>query len=171
MSPKVLQLRAFRQTRALFLTAQKRIIQSIPATQTCYVLLRRIASVIISSQILLMVYFVKSGTTKPRKVDPEQHIVHAFLPVAESLFDCGAKIRRLRLKQPLKHVSQGFFSQFSAFEPSNMLESEVCCPLAIANVPRSTPVTCIPANQSPFPHSAKKNNTVHSSHSNLLCLA
>ena len=121
MPPEVLNLRAFRQTSAIFLTAQKRIKQSIPATQTCRFLLRWVARGIISSQILLIVYLVKSETTLPRKVDPQQHIAHAFSQVAESLFDCGAKIRRPRPKQPLKLASQGFFSQFSVLEPSNML--------------------------------------------------
>ena len=62
-----------------------------------------------------------SETTKPRKVDPQQYIAHALLQVAVSLFDCGAKIRRPRPNQPLKLASQGFCSQFSVFEPSNML--------------------------------------------------
>ncbi len=171
MSPKVLKLRAFWQTSAIFLTAQKRIKQSFPATQTCSILLRWVARDTISSQILLIVYLVKSETTSTWKVDPQQHIAHEFSQVAVSLFDCGAKIRRPRQKQPLKVASNVFFSQFSDFEPSNMLQSEVWCPLAIANVPRSTQVTWIPANKCHFPHSAKNNKTVHSGHLYLLYLA
>ncbi len=39
--------------------------------------------------------------------------------------------------QPLKSSSQGFFSQLSALESSNMLQIEVsCCPLAIVNAQR-----------------------------------
>ena len=64
MSPEVRKLRAFRQTSAIFLSAdKKRVKQTIPATQTFYILLRRVARGIISSQILLMVYLVKSETT------------------------------------------------------------------------------------------------------------
>ena len=63
MPPEVLKLRAFRQTSAIFLTVQKKGKQSIPATQTCYILLKRVARGIISLQILLMVYLVKSETT------------------------------------------------------------------------------------------------------------
>ena len=59
MSPEALKLRAFLQTSAIFLTAQKKIKQSNPATQTRYILLRRVARGIISSQILLMVHLVK----------------------------------------------------------------------------------------------------------------
>ncbi len=64
MSPEELKLRAFRQTRAIFLTAQKkRVKQSIPATKTYSILLRRVARGIISSQIFLIVYLVNSETT------------------------------------------------------------------------------------------------------------
>ena len=121
MSPEVLKLRAFRQTSAIFLTAQKRIKQSIPATQTCCILLRRVARGIIRLQILLILHLVKSDTTLPRKVDSQEHIVHALSQVAVSLSDCGAKIRRPRPKQSLKLAFQDFFSQFSVLEPSNML--------------------------------------------------
>ena len=86
MTPKVLKFRAFRQTSAIFLTAQKIVKQSIPATQTCCILLRRVARGIISSQVLLMVYLVKSETTLPRKVDPQQHIAHVFSQAAPCHF-------------------------------------------------------------------------------------
>ncbi len=63
MSPEVLKLRAFRQIRAIFLTAQKRRVkQSIPATKTYSILLRRVARGIINSQIFLIVYLVKSDS-------------------------------------------------------------------------------------------------------------
>jgi hypothetical protein len=39
MSPEVLKLQAFRKTSAIFLTAQQKEKQSIPATKTCYILL------------------------------------------------------------------------------------------------------------------------------------
>ena len=157
MSPEVLKLRLFRQTSAIFLTVQKKKSKTVHSShQTCCILLRWVACGIISSQILLMVHEMKSKTTLPRKVDSQQNIAHAFSQVAVSLFYCVAKIRRPRPKEPLKLVSQGFFSQFSVFVPSNMLLIEVWCPLAIAYVPRSTQVTFIPANQCHFPHSAKK---------------
>ena len=65
---------------------KKRVKQSIPATKTCYIWLRRVARGIISSQILLMVYSVKSETTLPRKFDPQQHIAHAFPQAAPCHF-------------------------------------------------------------------------------------
>ena len=51
-----------------------------------------VAHGIISSLIFLIVYLVKSETTLPRKVDPQQHIAHAFSQVDVSLFNCGAEI-------------------------------------------------------------------------------
>jgi hypothetical protein len=78
MSPEVLKLRAFLQTSAIFLTAPKRVIQSIPATLTWSILLRWIARGTISSQIPLTVYLVKFESTLPRKVDPQQRIAGAF---------------------------------------------------------------------------------------------
>ncbi len=141
---------------------KKRVKQSIPATQTCYISFRCILSGIISSQILLMMYLVKSETTKSGKVDPQQHIAHAFSQVTVSLFYFGDEISRPRPKKSLKLISQGSLSQFSVFKPSLILSSEVCCPLAITYLPRSTQVTCFPANQCQFPLSAKINiNIVH----------
>ena len=93
ISPEVLKLRAFRQTSYIFLTAQKRAKQSIPATQLAISCLW-IARGITSSPIFSIVYLMKSETTQPRHINPQQHIAHAFSKVSVSLFDCGAKIRR-----------------------------------------------------------------------------
>ncbi len=98
---------------------KKRIKQSIPATQTCYILLRQVARGIISSQIILMVDLVKSETTLPRKFDPQQHIAHAILQAAPCHF----------LTAVLKyddHVQNN---------PSNLLPGASCHNLAFSDLP------------------------------------
>ena len=144
-----------RQTSAIFLTAQKKN-KTVHFNHSNLLYLALMSSTR-HNKLAFPFNGVISEVWDPLTEVGRPTTAHGTCILASRLvfFGCGVKIQRLRPKQPPKPVSQVFFSQFSVFEPSNMLYSEVWCPLAIAIVPRSTRVTCIPANQCHFPPSAK----------------
>ena len=135
---------------------KKRIKQSIPATQTFRILLRWVARGIISSQILFISVFSEVWDHVTEEGQPTTAHCTCILASRRVTFWLRRWNTSTTSKTTTQTCFQGFFSQFSILELSNMLQSEVWCPLAIANVPRSAQVTCIPANQCHFPHSKKK---------------